>query len=77
MAFLFLFPVCFVNPLYTSRLFHCYILDESIFHVRGARSFLSLCFYSSWKILLANKVDPDQMPHYAYDPFTGFPVRMG
>ena len=37
------------------------------------------------KILLANNVCPDQMPHYdwsltaqfAYDPFMGFKVRMG
>ena len=29
-------------------------------------SFLFSCFYSIflWKILLANNVDPDQMPHY-------------
>ena len=27
-------------------------------------SILSLLFYFLWKILLANSVDPDQMPHY-------------
>ena len=27
-------------------------------------SILSLLFYFKWKFLLANNVDPDQMPHY-------------
>ena len=27
-------------------------------------SILSLLFYFGWKILLANNVDSDQMPHY-------------
>ena len=44
------YPIC--------GLFHCYLLDESICHFRDIRSIL--CFYS---ILLANSVDPDQMPH--------------
>ena len=52
------------NPLYTGRLFHCYILDESNCHFRGVGSILLLLFYFLWKILLANTVDPDQMPHY-------------
>ena len=52
------------NPLYTGRLFHCYMLDESICHFRGVRSILLLLFYFWWKILLANNVEPDQMPHY-------------
>ena len=34
-----------VNPLNTGGLFHCYILDESICHVRDVRSLLSLLFY--------------------------------
>ena len=34
-----------VNPLYTGRLFHCYMLDESIAHFRGVRTILSLLFY--------------------------------
>ena len=39
------------------------MLDESICHFRGVKSILSLfCFLR--KILLANTVDPDQMPHY-------------
>ena len=53
-----------INPLYTGRLFQCYMLDKSICHFRGAWSILSLLFYFSWKILLANTVDPDQRPHY-------------
>ena len=35
---------CF-NQLYTGGLFQCYMLDESIRHVRGVRSILSLLFY--------------------------------
>ena len=38
--------------------------DESICHFRGVWSILSLLFYFLWKILLANTVDPDQMPDY-------------
>ena len=51
------------NPLYTGRLFHCYMLDTSSCHCRGVRSILSLLFYFLWNILLANNVDPDQTPH--------------
>ena len=40
--------------LYTGRLFHCYMFDESICHFRGVGSILSL---------FANNVDSDQMPH--------------
>ena len=40
------------------------MLDEIIRHVRDAGSLLSLLFCFRWKILLANKADPDQMPHY-------------
>ena len=53
-----------VNPLCTSRLFHYYMLYESICHCRGAGSIVWLLFYFLWKILLANNVDPDQTPHY-------------
>ena len=52
------------NSLYTGRLFHCFILEETICHFRGIRSIVLLLFYFLWKILLANSVDPDQMPHY-------------
>ena len=40
------------------------ILDESVSQFRGVRSILLFLCYFSWKILLANNVDPDQMPHY-------------
>ena len=40
------------------------MLDESICHLRGVWSVLWLLFYFRWKILLANNIDPDQMPHY-------------
>ena len=52
------------NPLYTGRLFHCYMLDESICHFRGVRSILPFLFYFDRKILLATIIDPDQVPHY-------------
>ena len=38
-----------LNPLYTARLFHCYMLDESNCHFRGVRSILSLSFYFDGK----------------------------
>ena len=31
-----------INPFYTGRLFHCFMLDESICHFRGVGSILSL-----------------------------------
>ena len=52
------------HSLYSGRLFHCYMLGKSICHFRGVWSILSLLFYFWWKILSANNVDPDQMPHY-------------
>ena len=52
-----------LNPLYTGRLFHCYKLDESSSRFGGVRSILLLLFYFCRKILFANNVDPDQMPH--------------
>ena len=45
-------------------MFHCYILGQSICHFRGVGSILSILFYFLRKILLANSVEPDQMPHY-------------
>ena len=53
-----------INPLYTGGLFNCYMLDESIRHFNGTGSILSVLFYFRWKILLANDVYPDQMPHH-------------
>ena len=52
------------NPVYTGGLFHCNVLDKSIYHLRGFGSIPSLLFYFLWKILLANSVDSDQMPQY-------------
>ena len=75
-----------LNPLYTGGLFHCYMLDESICPFRGVWSILSLFSMFLWKILLANTVDPDQMPHYVASdlglqclPMTllWFPVKNG
>ena len=40
------------------------MLDESICHFRGVRSILSPLFYFLIKIMLANNVDPDQIPYY-------------
>ena len=40
------------------------MLDESFCHFRGVRSIFSLVFHFCWKLLLANTVDPDQMPQY-------------
>ena len=54
----------FFNPLHDGGLFRCDLLDESICHFRGVGCILLLLFYFWWKILLANNVDPDQMPHY-------------
>ena len=44
-------------PLYTGEL--CYMLDESICHLRSVALILILM-----EILLTNNVDPDQTPHY-------------
>ena len=37
--------ISFLNPLYTCRLFHCNIMDESICDFRGVRSVLSVLFF--------------------------------
>ena len=64
----------FVNPLHTGRLFHCYMLDESICHCRGVGSIYR--FYSF--ILDENPVSKQCMPRsgglfhcYMLDEFTG------
>ena len=61
------------------------MLDGSLCHFRGVWTILSLLFFFLWKILLANNVDPDQMPHvasnlglhFALTLFRGFLVRTG
>ena len=53
---------CF-NPLYTGGHFHCYMLDKSICHFRGVGLFCRFHSIFRCKILLANSVDPAQMPH--------------
>ena len=63
------------------------MLDETNCRFRGFSSILSLLPYFGWKILLANNVDPDQMPHdvasdlgpplFAYVFFMDCQVRMG
>ena len=40
-----------INPFYIGRLFHCYMLDESICNFGGAGCVLFLLFYFWWKIL--------------------------
>ena len=52
------------NPLYSGGVFQCYMLDKSIYGFRAVGSILSLLLYFLWEILLANNVDPVQMPHY-------------
>ena len=71
----------FFNPLCTGGLFHCYMMDESICHFRGAGS-----------VFLMKNPDrkqgrPDQTPRYVASDldlhclpmtlFTGFQVRKG
>ena len=75
-----------VNPLHTGRVFHCYMLDESICHFGGIRYFVAYILFW-WKLLLANAVHPDQTPKlcgvwsgsalFVYTSFTGFQVRIG
>ena len=76
-----------VNPLYTGRLFHCYMLDESIAHFRGVRTILSLLFYFWWKNPVSKQCRPwsdatlcgiwSGSALFFYDSFMGFPERMG
>ena len=75
--------MAFINPFKSGGLFHPYILEESMYYLRGIRwNFLGL-FGSRQKLLLANSADPDQMQHYALGlhclpmyPFQGFPTTM-
>ena len=52
--------MAFIIPLYTSVLFHCYMLDESNFQLMGVRSILALLFYFDENP--ENNIDPDQTP---------------
>ena len=45
-------------PLTHCRLFHYYMLDDTLCQFRDVKSILLL------KILLVNSADPDQMPHH-------------
>ena len=40
-----LYHIEHLNPLYPGRLFHWYMLEESVCNFRGVRSILSLLFY--------------------------------
>ena len=53
-----------LSPLYTDGLFHCYILDESIFHFRGARSVLSLLFRFGGRKTVSKHCRPCPSLHY-------------
>ena len=63
---------------------HYFKLDNPICYFRGVGSILSLLFYFCWKVLLANNVDPNQMPHDVASylglyclPFYEFPAVNG
>ena len=55
----------YFNPLYTSGLFHSYMLDESVCHFRCVGSILSFLFYFLMENPVSKQctVDPDQMWH--------------
>ena len=77
----------FFNPLYTGRLFHCYMLDKSICQFRAS----GLFFVTSILFLMENAVSIKSRPRsdptlcgvisgsaiFAYYPSTGVQVRMG
>ena len=52
------------NPYLPSGICHPYQLDESTCHLRAVRCLVSFSFYFETisNFLLANSVDPDQMP---------------
>ena len=66
-----------VNPLYTGRLFHCNIVDESSCHFRGVGSI----FVAFVLVLMENpdnkQCKPLSVALFAYDSFTAFQVGMG
>ena len=67
-----------LNPLYmyTARLFHYYILEESRCYFMGVRPFLSFLFYFGRKSLLANNVDSDQTPHDVWSGSASYKANM-
>ena len=62
------------------------MLAESICYFRVVGTFVAFILFLM-EVLLANSVDPDQMPHYVASdlglhclpmtPFTGFKISMG
>ena len=74
-----------------NSLTHCIMVDSSVVICWTSlfvilASILSLLLYFCWEILFANKVNPDQTPHYVASNrglhcliyhFTGFQVRIG
>ena len=52
-----------LSPLYTGRLFHCYMLDESMSY-RGCHIYFVAFILFLMEKLLANTVDPDQTLQY-------------
>ena len=74
---------CKFNPFYTECTLLQYILEESIFNLRGVRFCSLRYFVRKWLKNLQNSGDPDQMPHYVASdlglhflpiPLSGFPV---
>ena len=53
------------NPLVTNEFSHHYQLGESTFIFRGIRSDFSFLFLFSMKIILANRIAPDETPRFA------------
>ena len=49
----------------TKEISHSYHLDESIFILRGIGSNFSFLFHFSIKIISANRIASDGMPHFA------------
>ena len=53
------------NPYVRITFSHPYHLDESTLIFRGIKNDFSFLFHSSMKLLLANSIAPDEMPHSA------------
>ena len=63
------------KTLYTGGLFHCYMLDESICHFGGSRVYFVAFILFSMEIPVSKQWSRSAL--FAYDPFTGFQVKMG